>query len=412
LKWGVYKALSNSNGTIVKYTAVANPADLASWAAVLERLKGRDDIYNVVPLTFDARVHNLYAAYVDGESNETANNWKGAFVGLKANSSKKLVGEGALIDGVAGNVVEDPVLATLADNPNATNTQYTLLQVTSGNGYFITNGVQAGDIVRYMYTVDSFGDESYEEFVVDSVVSENSLLLYTGAAAAVTVAARVEVYHNLNRNEVADDVAAQAGALSNRRVCAVWPDQVGEAGTLMAGYYLAAALAGLASGVAPQQGLTNVEVAGFDDYSRSYKYFNESQLNRMAEAGVWIVTEDRDGTPYSRHALTTDNLDLNRREEMIRRNVDSISYLFFRRLRPYIGRVNATPAMVSRLRAAMIRYIEFFKTNGTTAGLDAQLIDGDITVLRIHPLLSDRIEIVLDLTVPAPLNNIELHLVV
>jgi hypothetical protein len=33
-------------------------------------------------------------------------------------------------------------------------------------------------------------------------------------------------------------------------------------------------------------------------------------------------------------------------------------------------------------------------------------------VLRIHPLLRDRIEIVLDLTVPAPLNNIELHLVV
>jgi hypothetical protein len=412
LKWGVYKALSNSNGTVVKYTAVANPDNLDSWAAVLDRVKGRDDIYNLVPLTFDTRVHNLYAAQIAAESNEVSNNWKGGFVALKAATSKLVAGEGALIDGVAGNAVADPVLATLGDNPNATNTQYTLLQVSSGNGHFITNGVQAGDLVRYMYTVDGFGEEHYEEFVVDSVVSENSLLLYTGATAAVSVASRVEIYHSLNRNEIADEVATAAGAFSARRVCAVWPDQVGEAGTLMAGYYLAAGLAGLASGVVPQQPLTNVEVAGFDDYTRSYKFFNETQLNRLAEAGVWIVTEDRDGTPYTRHALTTDNLDLNRREEMIRRNVDSISYLFLRRLRPYIGRTNVTPDMVGMLEDAVTEIIDFLKTNGTTTELGAQLIEGTIKVLRIHPLLRDRIEIVLDLTVPAPLNNIELHLVV
>jgi hypothetical protein len=412
LKWGVYKALSNSNGTVVKYTAVANPDNLDSWVEVLERLKGRDDLYNVVPLTFDTRVHDLYAAYIDGESNEVANNWKGGFVGLKAKSTVKVAGEGALIAGVSGDAVDAPVLATLADNPNATNTQYTLLQVTSGNGYFVTNKVQAGDIVRYLYTVDGFGEEHYEEFVVDSVLSEGSLILYTGADAAVNVAARVEIYHNLNRNEIADDVAAQAGALSDRRVCAVWPDQVGEAGTLMPGYYLAAGLAGLASGVVPQQALTNVEVAGFDDYSRSYKFFNETQLNRMAEAGVWIVTEDRDGTPYSRHALTTDNLDLNRREEMIRRNVDAISYLFLRRLRPYIGRSNATETMVSRLSNEVTRIIDALKSNGDTVEVGSQLIDATVKVLRLHPLLRDRIEIVLELTVPAPLNNIELHLVV
>jgi hypothetical protein len=153
-------------------------------------------------------------------------------------------------------------------------------------------------------------------------------------------------------------------------------------------------------------------VAGFDDYSRSYKLFNETQLNRMAEAGVWLVTVDRDGTPYSRHAVTTDNLDLNRREEMIRRNVDSLSYLFLRRLRPYIGRTNATPDMVSKLADDVNAIIRFFKSNGYTQELGSQLIDGSIRVLRLHPLLKDRIEIVLDLVVPAPLNNIELHLVV
>jgi hypothetical protein len=132
----------------------------------------------------------------------------------------------------------------------------------------------------------------------------------------------------------------------------------------------------------------------------------------MAEAGVWIVTEDNSGTPYTRHALTTDNLDLNRREEMIRRNVDSMSYLFLRRLRPFIGRTNASPSMVERLGFEVESVIRFLKANNRTQELGSQLIDGKVRTLRIHPLLKDRIEIVLDLVVPAPLNNIEVHLVV
>jgi hypothetical protein len=412
LKWGVYKALSNSNGTVVKYTAVCEPDDMDSWVQVLERIKGRDDLYNVVPLTFSKDVHDLFAAYVTNESNEIANNWKAGFFSLASRNRRMVVGEGAEIAGVSGNVIADPVLATTSDDPNATNLQYTLLQVPVGSGYFITNEVQPGDLVRYEYAIDAFGETNYSEYVVDAVLSESSLRLYSGTDAAVTTPQRVEIWHNMDRNEIADDVATRAGALSNRRVCAVWPDQVGNAGRLMPGYFLAAALAGLASGVVPHQGLTQVEVAGFDDYTRSYKLFNETQLNRLAEAGVWIVTEDRDGTPYTRHALTTDNLDLNRREEMIRRNVDSISYLFLRRLRPYIGRTNATPGMVGLLRNRVNEIIDFFKSNGYTQELGSQLIDGDIRVLRIHPLLKDRIEIVLDLTVPAPLNNIELHLVV
>ena len=426
LKWGVYKALSNSNGTVVKYTAVAHPEevdetgkvlgpDLDSWVQVLERIKGRDDMYNLVPMTFDRQIQNLWAAHIGGESNEIANNWKAGFFALKAEPKQLLVGANALIGGVLGNTMEE-MLATLKDDPNATGTQYTLLQVPTGtdysSGYFITNNVQPGDIVRYNFSVDQYGEEQYEEYVVDQVLSENSLLLYTGADAAVTQAQRFEIWHNRNRNEIAEDIAQQAGSLSNRRVCAVWPDQVGEGGTTQPGYYLAAALAGLVSGVVPHQPLTNVEVAGFDDFTRSYKYFNETQLNRMAEAGVWIVTEDRDGTPHTRHALTTDNLDLNRREEMIRRNVDSMSYLFLRRLRPYIGRTNVQPGMLRRLKFEVEAIISFLVNNGNTEELGSQLISGEVRRLQVHPLLKDRIEIVLDLVVPAPLNNIELHLVV
>jgi hypothetical protein len=429
LKWGVYKALSNSNGTVVKYTAVAKPVeydpdtyeetgpDLDSWVQVLERIKGRDDMYNLVPLTFNRQVQNLWAAHIDAESDEISNNWKGGFFSLKAQPNQLVVGQGATIGGVLGTEMPEAKLATLSDDPNATGSnQFTLLQVptdTAGtSGYFITNGVQPGDIVRYNFSIDQFGDEQYEEYLVDQVLSENSLLLFTSADAAVTVAQRFEIWHTRNRNEVAEDLAQQAGGFSNRRIVGVWPDLVAEGGVSQDGYYLSSALAGLASGVVPHQPLTNVEVAGFDDFTRSYKYFNETQLNRMAEAGVWIVTEDRDGTPHNRHALTTDNLDLNRREEMIRRNVDSMSYLFLRRLRPFIGRTNVQPGMLRRLRYEVTAIIRYLSNNGYTEELGSQLISGEIRTLEVHPLLRDRIVIVLDLVVPAPLNNIELHLVV
>ena len=64
------------------------------------------------------------------------------------------------------------------------------------------------------------------------------------------------------------------------------------------------------------------------------------------------------------------------------------------------------------LRREVIATILFLQLNGFTQELGSQLITGTIRVLRIHPLLKDRIEIVLDIVVPAPLNNIELHLVV
>lgn len=56
--------------------------------------------------------------------------------------------------------------------------------------------------------------------------------------------------------------------------------------------------------------------------------------------------------------------------------------------------------------------LDALANNGPSDAVGPQLIGGTIRILRVHPLLRDRIEIVLDMVVPAPLNNIELHLVV
>ena len=422
LKWGVYRALQASNGTKVGYTSVTDPGSLDSWQNVIERVDGRDDVYNFVPLTYNREVHNLFQAHVNSESSPEAGNWKGMFINLRAITTKMVVGKSSADaqllhpTSVDGGVV----LATLEDNPEATDIQNTLLSVPANNAGFITYGVQPGDIVRFLFTIDAFGVSTYREYVVDQVLSQNSLLLLHGHSDPITVPQKMEIWHALNKNEIVDDLKDQAQSFADRRVVAVWPDIVGTGGNAQDGTFLACTLAGLASGVVPHQGLTNVEIPGYDDLaSRTKNFFSGSQLNDLASGGVWIATEDRDGTPHTRHALTTSTVDLNRREEMIRRNVDSISYLFLRRLRPYIGRTNATPSMLRKLRYEVLRTIKFLKSNGYTDELGPQLIDGSIAkdsagneILRIHPLAADRVEIVLNLTVPAPLNNIELHLVV
>lgn len=405
LKWGVYKALSNSNGSNVLFTAVTDPNSLDAWNAILALLTGRTDVYNLVPLTFDRNVLDLYAAHVADESAPEQASWRALFCSIQAKSQEAVVSDATSTD-------DNIVMALISVDPTASGDQYTLLTVPVGNSDFLTNNAQPGDIVRTDYGVDSSGTETYDEYVIDQVINENSLLLMAGPAAPVTIAQKIEIWHYLTRDEVAADLAQQAGSFASRRVKAVWPDTVGAAGVLMEGFYLAAALAGLRSGVVPQQGLTNVQISGFDDLSRTTDFFGGAQLNTMAGAGTWIVTQAPDGTVYSRHGLTTDNTDVNSSEEMVTSNLDSISYLFAQRLAPYIGVMNVTQSALLVLGTEIDATIDFLKSNGYVDRLGGQLVDATIVSLQPHAILADRVVCVIDVTLPYPMNNLELHLVV
>lgn len=422
LKYGVYSALLGSGGAPVGYTSVTDPNSLDAWQQVLARVQGREDVYNLVPLTNNAAVKRLYQAHVNDESGPDAGNWKGMVTSLQARAEKMIVGQSdadaQLLQPTSSNGAV--VLATLEDNPDATGTQYTLLSVPAGNSGFLTYGVRAGDIVRYLFTIDAFGNSAYSEFVVDRVLSQNSLLLLAGYTAPIGIPQKVEIWRTQNSAEMAADIIQQAAAYGDSRVVATWPDYLGLGGDVIDGMFLSATIAGMVSGVAPHRPLTNVAVPGFDDAaSRTIDLFSAAQLNDMAAAGVWIVTENRDGAMYVRHAVTTSTVDLNRREEMIRRNVDSISFVFRSALAPYIGRTNVTPVMLRQLRAVVQQTIKRLTTNGYTNDLGPQLISAEIAkdadgseILRVHPLAADRVEIVLNITIPAPLNNLDLYLVI
>lgn len=178
------------------------------------------------------------------------------------------------------------------------------------------------------------------------------------------------------------------------------------------GYFLCCALAGLRSGVVPQQGLTNLEIAGFDDLARTTKYLNGTQLSVMAQAGVWVVTQDHTGTVFTRHALTTDRSSVETSEEMVTSNLDSISYLYARNLARYIGLMNVTPDALLILQAEINAIIGYLRATNSVPRLGPQVISATITSIQPHPFLPDRVVAIVNHVIPLPLNNLELHIVV
>jgi hypothetical protein len=406
LKWGVFKALSNSNGTEVKYAAVEDPNDVDEWIDVLELINGRRDVYGLVPLTTNKTVYDLFAAHVGNQSNEINNRWRVLWANLHAVPEKVVVS-------VANSSDTDVVLCTITDDPETTGSQFTIVNSPADNAKFITNGVRPGDIVRTLFTTDGFGNTLYSEFVIDEVTSENELRLKAGPGAPINIAQLMEIWRNLTATEESAEIAQEAGSYGSRRVRATWPDLISSGGVEMAGYHMNAALAGLVSGVVPHQGLTRLELAGFDDVSRTVDKFNKTQLDAMAVAGAWIVTQDTiTGQISTRHAVTTgDYADILEREEMITRNLDSISFEVFDLFDPFIGISNITPTFITFARSLLETLITDLQNRNRIQRLGPQLVEGIIERLEQSQLIKDRLLVQLRLTLPSPLNNVEAHLI-
>ena len=88
-----------------------------------------------------------------------------------------------------------------------------------------------------------------------------------------------------------------------------------------------------------------------------------------------------------------------------------MSYAFRRGLVPYIGRSNVTPLTLTNLSITLSSIGDGFKSS-VGSDIGPQLIEYKVTELRQHAVLKDHIVVTIELTVPYPLNVIELNLVV
>ncbi len=392
LAYGTYRALENSGGTELKVLPIATD-DLDGYVAALSVLAEREDFYRIVPLTFDRAIQDAVEGVVNQRSGDEVGRWVTAMFSLP------LVTENPIAvtreDG-------STLTATIIDDPDSAGTQYTLVQDEFGQ--FITEGVRAGFQFRALYASDGFGGQSFQTFIVDAVLGEQSLRLKTGPSSSVVVASKYEIWQALSVGEQAADWAERCATFGNRRITVEFPPNPGRAGTRVPGYYLAASLAALRCASAPQQGLTNAAVTGWDDLKEARDTFG-AYLNLIANAGAYIVTQKPAGDVYIRKQLTTDLTDTKHAEDSATVDFDAISYYFKALMAPFVGRSNVVPSNLQLIETAIRGGINYLKTESFVPGLGAMLTDGTVDFVRASPLFLDKVEVQNTLELPIPLNN-------
>jgi hypothetical protein len=112
--------------------------------------------------------------------------------------------------------------------------------------------------------------------------------------------------------------------------------------------------------------------------------------------------------------VTTGNYaDVNQREEMVRRDLDSISFQFIEAFSPFIGITNVTPSnqnQISLLTDSLIDQLS--GSSSAPAALGPQMIAGVIVSFGVSPTQPDHYVMVIGCTLPVPFNNEDIYLVV
>lgn len=393
LPFGVMCAAENSAGVAVNYIPVVSD-DLAGYQKALASIAQTNPGWSLVPLSHDAAVQSLFRTTAASRSSAVSAKWCVAWFGGVLAEQTAVATKRA--DGSA-------MLATITDDPDAVGNQY--LIVTDDMGEFITKGTRAGDVIRAGYSSDGFGGSTFSEFIVDSVLSNESVRLLSGPETPISLAAKYEIWRPLSIAEQAADYGKRYG-FGDRRARVVFPAEPKRAGVAYPNYFLAASVAGLRSGVLPHQPLSSVQILGWDDLTQSSITFAD-QLESLMNAGIWVVTQDyATAMVFTLRQVTTDISDLRNLEDSIVANIDSISQTVMLRTAGITGKSNINDDVLGKVGARLSSTFEELKTV-TNADLGGQVIDAEVIELRRNAVLRDRATARYTVTVPSPFNNLD-----
>lgn len=387
------------------------------YLEVLDRIQDTDEVYAITPLTQDTTVAASYKSHVDSMSLPENGRWRKMIWSpalIKEKTVQELSGDGDF------QYVDSTTTLTMED-------------IT--NGAFITSNVVVGDYMRVKDKDTSGSPQTHAGvYKITEVISEQKIKLenitYTGTAGSGSYTAGVaysgdfldvsidyEVFRILDKTGIADAMAALAESYKDSRVHQVLSDQVditlSDGDHTVPGYYLCAAIAGMVAGAPPHQGFTNLGISGIKTLYNSNRYFSQTQLNKMAEKGVYIVVQDTLGSlPYSRHQVSTDTTILELQEMSVGKTVDFVSYFFKRRLKSVLGVYNVTPSTLGLVTTISNAILVYLKENALPKIGSVILQTSEIISVKQDDTFKDQINVVIGLDVPFPVNRIRVDLLI
>lgn len=386
LAFGLAAALRGSQGKAVYGARVRNNS-VAAYLEVLKKAEQVRDLYAHAPLSYDLDVQLAVKNHVDAMSSWDVKRWRRAYV--------------------ATNIVAEREILSADDNVTAVGDEFGNIVVTSGTVDFEALTVEPEDIVRF----------NAVDYIVELVVGADTLKVKEDASA---VNGAISIWKGDTGRAQSLYAVDRAKQLNSRRMVNVWTDRgqvldTDGSAVIIENYFLAAEVAGLRSAALPHQGLTQTEIEGITSTPLMRTKYTEADLNYAASNGVFVITQDAENTPvYIRHQLTS-RTDLGPLyyEDSVGTNVDEISFMLDDITRGYIGKFNATPDTVRTIRNRITEELYNRSKSDRRIQLGPQILffdKEDITV-EIDPVLRDRINIVIRVTVPLPLNTIVIDIV-
>jgi hypothetical protein len=324
------------------------------------------------------------------------------------------------------------------------------LELVVPGAQFITSGLIPGDYLEMPKDLVSNAWESAAGYswVIDTVLSEERLLIVNNGTNTSTVVNELpygykrddatavpqtgvmyfRVIRQLDKTQQVTEMIAVANSFSSKRQLLCYPNLVDIAGLVdgsltrsdltepeladpQPGYYLACAVGGQTAGQPPQQGFTNIGIAGITEIYNSNTYFKEKQITNLSNGGVYVFVQDNPSAlPYSVHEVTTDVSTLEFSEYMVVKDFDFIAWTFLDTLLPFIGPWNVIPETVEFIRQATFSTGNALKSRYVSK-IGPPLVDYTLDGVDISELSRDRIEAFINVDLPMTLNTIGLHLV-
>ena len=327
------------------------------------------------------------------------------------------------------------------------------IRLFDASATFITDGVIAGDIIEIPNNPGGVFGANTKQFVVNTIISEERLEIqniassvYTnntsttenelphlddrlGTGTTVPVGTvRYRVVRELTKDQQVTSLISTAQSLNSRRAVLVWPDAVTVADLTDAslprqddgtaspagqqpGYYLSSVVGGMTAGLPSHQGFSRLGVSAISQIYNSNTYFTEQQLTTLSDGGWYVFAQDTTSSlPYSIHQLTTDPSTLETGEYSIVKNFDFVSLFYVDVLEPFLGVWNINNDTLGFVRQALNTATENLKLR-RVARIGAPLNDGTVTTVEVSEASADRIDAVIEVDLPKPLNVIGLRLI-
>lgn len=393
LAYGLSVALRASQGKDV-FAARVPGNDREDYEQILNKLSKNRNYYTHVPLSYDLGVQRLIRDHVEEMSTWDVKKWRRTYVPVEDVGPWPFLQTGS----------DDLDLEAIVDtNGN--------LELKSGNADFVLSDVKTGDLVR----TDFSGGEHSTEFTIRSVVGPKTLLLESGPDTAIDTPQKIEIWKGDTAEGQVEFAVRRAQSLDSRRAVAVWTDDgriYDSDGTAVKvpNLFLAAEIAGLRAAAAPHQGLTKTEIESITTAPLMHNKYTDAQLNKAAENGVMVITQEiEDGPVFIRHQLTTEtDKGVLYYEDSVGTNVDEISMRIDDVIDGYIGVVNATSGTIRNIRNEIDQML-YLKTHASPfTDLGPQITEYNKTdmVVEVDPVMRDRINVNLPIGVPLPLNQI------